>query len=411
MSKLYLSEEGRVMPTLGEELTTYRRARKQLDLPATGEPGILYVLARSQGDTAPPLRLTVNGAEVKPIEPNDTGVYGWHEVEVDASLLREGENTFEFWTETSAMNAWALGIEGGHLYPESFLSDDSGKSWRCERMGYLNILRGEYVVRMRLAEGEDPVPAAVVPEDPACPRLESLRRAVPQEARQPGPLMGRVRAMSSWLASSWEHTSSARATQYSPWDAETILAWGSSQCGHSGQRPIAMCVHYGAAFVSFCQAVGIPARCAVLMGTPNGFDGHFVAEVWFDEYGKWVMVDPNADAICVKDGTPLSMTEIQQEGDDLRGVLEWGAGSEFQRTFPHMVDFIRDNIEKGVCFRHRSVWHRADLISHPELSPPGHGSISYCETGLVWEKRDLGNFGMFPFFAGPEYFDAPPVEV
>jgi hypothetical protein len=411
MSRLYLSEEGRVLSTLGEELTAFRRARKQLELPGTDEPGILYVLARSHGDVVRPLHLAVNGTEVAPIEPDATGVYCWREIEVEASLLREGMNSFEFWAETSAMNAWALAVEGGHVQPRSSLSDDSGKSWRSERMGYLNLLRGEYVVRMRLAEGEDPEPAAVVPEDPACPRLESLRQATPLEARQPGPLLTRVRTLSSWLASSWEHTSSARATQNTPWDAETILAWGSSQCGHSGQRPIAMCVHYGVALVSFCQALGIPARCAVLMGTPNGFDGHFVAEVWFEEYGKWVMVDPNADAICWKDGKPLSIPEIQQAGDDLRGVIEWGPGSNFQRTFPHMVEFIQENLEKGVCFRHRSVWHRADLISHPELSPPGHGSVSYCETGLVWEKRDLGNFGMFPLFAEPEYFDAPPVQI
>lgn len=412
MSKIYLSEEGRVIPTLGEELTTYRRARKQLELPGTDAPGILYVLARSHGDVGPLLRLAVNGTEVAPIEPNATGVYGWHEIEVETSLLREGKNTFEFWTETSAMNAWALAVEGGHVQPGSSLSDDGGKSWRGERMGYLNVLRGEYVVRLRLAEGEDPVPAAVVPEDPACPRLESLRQAVPREARQQGTLLGRVRTLSSWLSSSWEHTSSARAAQYTPWDAETILAWGSARRGHSGQRPISMCVHYGAAFVSFCQALGIPARCAVLMGTPNGFDGHFVAEVWFAEYGKWVMVDPNADAICWKDGKPLSIPEIQQVGDGLGELIEWGPGSNFQRTFPHMVEFIRDNLEKGVCFRHRSVWHRADLISHPELSPPGHGSVSYCETGLVWEKRDLQRgFGMFRYFAEPAYFDAPPAQI
>jgi hypothetical protein len=41
MSKLYLTETGRVIPTLCEELTTFRRARKRLRLPATerGTPG------------------------------------------------------------------------------------------------------------------------------------------------------------------------------------------------------------------------------------------------------------------------------------------------------------------------------------------------------------------------------------
>jgi hypothetical protein len=74
-----------------------------------------------------------------------------------------------------------------------------------------------------------------------------------------------------------------------------------------------------------------------------------------------------------------------------------------------MVEFIRENLEKGVCFRHRSLWPRADFLSHPEWSPPGHGALVYCETGFVWETRDRERgFGMFPYFADPGYFDAAP---
>jgi hypothetical protein len=54
------------------------------------------------------------------------------------------------------------------------------------------------------------------------------------------------------------------------------------------------------------------------------------------------------------------------------------------------------------------VGWRADLLSRPEFSPPGHGATSYCETGLVWEKRDAAGLGMFPAFAAPAYFDRAP---
>ena len=47
MSRLYLSESGRVIPTQCEELTVFRRARKQLELPGTEAPATLYLLARS----------------------------------------------------------------------------------------------------------------------------------------------------------------------------------------------------------------------------------------------------------------------------------------------------------------------------------------------------------------------------
>ena len=326
-----------------------------------------------------------------------------------ASLLKKGDVAFEFWTDATAMNAWSLAIEGGHAQPKSFLSDDGGSTWRNQRMGYLNVLDGEYVARIRLAEGEDPPPPAMVWENPKCVRVERLGEVMPAKAREKGPLLKRVRALTSWLSSSWEHTDSNRGFQYAPWDAETIFAWGRSRTGHNGRVPIVMCVHYAVAFVSCAQAARIPARCAVLMGTLNGQDGHFVAEVWFEEFAKWVMVDPNADAIFWKDGVPLSLTEIQQAGSDLSRLVEWGAGAEFQRQNPRMVQWVKDSYLKGICFRHRSLWARADFLSHPELTPPGHGSVAYCETALVLEKRDLQRgFGMFPCFAGPTYFDAPP---
>lgn len=408
MSRLYYSEEGRVIATLCEELTVFRRARKALRLPATGDAGRVYVLARSYPHNEQPLRMAVNGEEVAAIEPARPAYY-WYEVPVAADRLVAGENTFEFWTDATAMNSWSLALEPGHAEPESSVSDDGGKTWRNERMAYLNAVRGEYVVRVRLAEGEDAPPPPMVWEDQGHPRLGSLRKILPPVARDQGPLLRRVRALSAWLASSWEHTNSLRAAQYGPWDAETILAWGAAQEGHNGKRPVVMCVHYAAAFVSCAQAVGIPARCAVLTEAVNGSNGHFVTEVWFEDEGKWVVVDPNADAMFWKDGVPLSMSEVQEAGSDLGGLIRWGSGSAFQRTFPHMVDFIENNLEKGVCFGHRSVWFRSDLLGHPEFSPPGHGALSYCETGLVWEKRDLERgFGMFPHFGDAAYFDAPP---
>jgi hypothetical protein len=409
MSRLYLSESGRVVPTLCEELTTYRRARKLLHLPPTSGPGLLYLLARPYRGAGRLLRLSVNGIEIMPIRPQPSDAYLWYPVPVEPALLRSGANLFEFWTDATAMNAWSLAVEAGHKEPASFTSDDGGATWRAERMGYLNVLRGEYVARVRLAEGQDPPPPPPAWEDPAHPRLERLRAIMPAQACRPGPLMGRVRALTSWLSSSWEHTSSGPAAQYAPWDVETILAWGHARSGHAGRLPIVFCVHYAVAFVSCCQAVGIPARCAAVWGTLNGWDGHFVAEVWFPEYHKWVMIDPNLDAVLWREGVPMSVKEIQEAGPDLTPLIEWGPGFEFQRRNPALAEWTESTYQTGLCFRHRSLWSRTDFLSHPELTPPGHGSTAYCETDLIWEERDLAcGFGMFPYFGSAEYFEAPP---
>lgn len=63
----------------------------------------------------------------------------------------------------------------------------------------------------------------------------------------------------------------------------------------------------------------------------------------------------------------------------------------------------------GTLYRHRAIWPRTDFFSHPECSPPGHGSVAYCEMDLVWHIQDLDKgYGMFQYFADSEYSDGPP---
>jgi hypothetical protein len=121
------------------------------------------------------------------------------------------------------------------------------------------------------------------------------------------------------------------------------------------------------------------------------------------------MVDPTLDAVLFSGDQPLSVTEIQQAGDDLTGLVRFGPGHAFQMANPVIAGWIPANLAKGICFRHRSVWPRTDFLEHPELAPPGHGESAYSEANLVWESKDLPDgFGMFPYFGDADYFDAPP---
>jgi hypothetical protein len=381
-----------------------------LELPGTAAPARLFVLARSYAGSQAPLRLAVNRTEAAALLPGHYTGWRWLEFQLAPELIQAGSNTFEFWTDSTDMDAWSLAIEGGHAHPASQVSDDAGQSWRHARMGYLNVLNGEYLVRVRLAESHDPPPPPLTWEDPAHPRLAPLRARLPEAARAPGPLLPRVRALLTWLSTSWQHTDSGKAAQFAPWDAETILSWGRHRVGQDGRLPVVMCVHYGVTLVSCCTALGIPARCAVFTGALNSATGHFAAEVWFDDLGKWVFVDPNADALFCRAGVPLSVSEIQAaDPDELSQLAVWGSGSEYQLRYPGMTNFSHDNYLRGVFIRHRAVWARTDFYSRPELTPPAHGATVYCETGLIWETRDQeAGFGMFPYFGGSDYFDAPP---
>ncbi len=409
MSKLYYTERGHSIPWFAEEITRFRRVKKVLNLEPTERPAILYVLARTYADSAFPLHISVNGTEIAPVDPYLRDRFRWYQITLAPELLRRGDNSFELWCDSTAMNAWSLGLEAGHAGPNSYVSDDEGLNWRNHHMGYLNVERGEYVIRIRLSEGEDaPVPPFVW-EDPSAPKVESLRSVIPHEAREERTSLGLVRALTTWLSSSWEHTSRPVATVCTPWDAETVLDWGKAQRGHNAQRPIVNCIYYGTSFVSAAQAVGIPARCAVFTDQqPDGWFGHFTAEFWSDEHQKWVMVDPNIDAIFWKDGEPMSVSEIQCVLPDLERYAMFGPGTASQRENPRMVQWLANGYMEGRCFQHRAVWYRTDLLTRPELSPPAHGSQAYCETGLVWEMREKEIFGMFPYFGNSDYFDAPP---
>ncbi len=409
MSRLYYTESGNVIPSLGEELTHYRRVRKILTMPATSQPGTLFFLARAYPENQLPLRILANGIELSPLAPQMAGHYCWHEVPVPVSALRTGTNLFEFWTDAEAMDAWSLALEDGHREPGSLVSSDGGATWRDGQMGYLNVARGEYIVRMRLAEGQDPIPPAMAWEELHHPRLKRLCEMLPVEALRSKPTLGRVQALNTWVSTCWRYRNSNDTPQYAPWDAATIMSWGKAERGHDGRPPAVMCVHYGVALVTCCLAIGIPARGAIFTGSINGWNGHYTAEVWMKEYQKWVMVDPTKDAILFRDGVPMSVSDIRQMGDDLLPFVKWGPGRDFQGQNEFLESWISDNFRRGVYYQHRSVWPRADFLSHPELTPPGHGSTSYCETNLVWEEKDLDQgFGMFPYFAGADYFDAPP---
>ena len=195
MSKLYHTENGHAIPTLAEELTTFRRARKKLDLPPTEAPAKLYFMARAWTGSRVALRLAINGTEIAPVAP-ELDVHWWYTLTIDPGLLKGGENIFEFWCDSRPMNAWSLAIEPGHGNPDSFISDDAGATWRNNRMCYLNALSGEYLVRVRLAKGNDLAPPPMVFNDPAHPRLAALREILPPAARDASlAALERVRAI------------------------------------------------------------------------------------------------------------------------------------------------------------------------------------------------------------------------
>lgn len=406
MTRLSANDAGHVITTLGEELSGRRHARATVEL--DGNAAVLYVLARAHRPDGPSLEIRIGDNYVGVIEARDDSVLTWHELNLPEGI-GSGPTQVVLSSSGEAMNGWSLGVdykvEGGDS-----LSIDGGATWSSDRIGYMQLAPGRYIVRARVQGGEDPSPAAHSWEQDSQP-FEEFYSRIPVEAIRAKNPWAAVQILSTWVARSWTYRNTSQALQYAPWDPTTILGWGERGKGHGGNLPVAMCVHYGVVFVAACQALGITARCAPLTGSINGFDGHFVAEVWMERWGRWVMVDPTYDVTIEGPDGPADLRTIRNIGSDLKPYVRAGDGIELLLATKPGRQWFDDIFLQGVCFRNRSLWPRSDFLSRVDLTPPGHGTSSYSELDLVWEarSRDRG-FGMFRSFADDAWFDAPPAK-
>lgn len=87
------------------------------------------------------------------------------------------------------------------------------------------------------------------------------------------------------------------------------------------------CLYHAKVFIQCCEALGYPARLVGARMTNNEFPaehrnnvGHEIAEVWSNEYRKWVMMDCDTNSYYEKDGIPLSIAEICVEYHKDRGT-------------------------------------------------------------------------------------------
>lgn len=96
----------------------------------------------------------------------------------------------------------------------------------------------------------------------------------------------------------WEWT--VPRPEYPEWDAVSIVN-RINKTGGGG-----MCIQQNLFFIGLCQAYGWQGRLVCV-------DAHEVAEVWSDDYGKWIYFDAYFPNHCLCDpetGEPLGMLEI-----------------------------------------------------------------------------------------------------
>jgi len=115
----------------------------------------------------------------------------------------------------------------------------------------------------------------------------------------------KLRKIVEWTHDKWEQSGSNRPSRSDPL---TILKEASE--GESFR-----CVEYAIVTAASARALGMPSRVLALkrkdVETAQSGAGHVVAEVWLNQFNKWVFVDAQFDAIPELDGVPLNAVEFQ----------------------------------------------------------------------------------------------------
>jgi hypothetical protein len=154
-----------------------------------------------------------------------------------------------------------------------------------------------------------------------------------------------------WTKRQWKHSI---PNPYPPWDALVILDWIRS--GKTG----GFCAQYAVVFLQACLSLGYQGRYIDI--NKEGGTGHFVTEVWSNQYAKWIVMDPDYNIHYERQGIPLSALELHnawesKRWEEIRVVLgpHKGGDQDVYKNKYHLIDY----------YHHFSVDWRNDHLSRP----------------------------------------------
>lgn len=195
----------------------------------------------------------------------------------------------------------------------------------------------------------------------------------------------KVRNISSWVHGLWKHDGYNTPKQN---DALYILDEVKK-----GQR--FRCVEYGIVTTACLNAIGLPSRTLSLKTkevetTPSGA-GHVVMEVFLKDINKWVMVDPQWDAIVCLNNVPLNAVELQDAITKRKNIQILTSEEELDESqyqawiYPYLYYFSYkfDNRENTTKDNRIAINSKSDIMLVPtEAKVPTifqiNSPIDYC---------------------------------
>lgn len=207
-------------------------------------------------------------------------------------------------------------------------------------------------------------------EDLTAPQLKFLREKYDLDKLTVGPTeMDRFIILRNWIKNTIQR-GRPKDIDYN-FNAIDILA-------RAGKGETFFCSEYSTVFVQCALSLGFQARYVGL------FKGHAVAEVWSNQFAKWIVMDVDNNLHYEMDGEPLSALELHRafEDDRLDGIhAVCGPG--------HVA--ISDEKKKGlISYYHEFfVRMRNDWFSHKY--PHWHHKGNSIMNSLEWQDGFTGD--------------------
>jgi hypothetical protein len=199
----------------------------------------------------------------------------------------------------------------------------------------------------------------------------------------------RLRRLTHWVSTRWEHSPNQMASKSDPL---TIL-----REAEKGGRFI--CREYAIVLAGVANAYGMPARVLNLLPreVETRSEAHSVAEVWLDQFHKWVLADGQYGAIGELDGVPLNGIELQKafaEDKPVKCIVGADVAAEWKPFILRNAFYFKFGDDQ------RSFLHKTNrqLVLVPKGSPEPH-------------KFAGGNESVFAgavYTSNPDTFYAPP---
>jgi len=215
--------------------------------------------------------------------------------------------------------------------------------------------------------------------------LVSLRRHYPLEKVATG---GRDEWQSQLLLKEWVHKA------IPPGSPKVSYNNALEVLEHAAQGATFWCTHYAISYAECAAALGWQAR-KIGVDRNHGPEGmgsshHGVAEVWSNQFGKWVVIDAQSNVHFEKAGVPLSAWEIRAEwlkdgGKSVDHVV--GVPPKAVKKNPAIVFWDHTEDETAIYFW---MYLENRLMAAPKGSSEPQSLIfpqDEANAGLIWYQN------------------------